>query len=134
MDSELVAVIGYDGSDTSKAALAHAARRIGGEGRLVIVHAAEAPRMGAPRRDSVFDEIDAELLLGARYETELVGGAPARALIEAARDRRAAEIYVGARQFGLISGGLGRVCRAVLEEADRPVTVVPPGFDPDLLL
>ncbi len=36
----------------------------------------------------------------------------------------------GARKLGLVRSGLGSVSRAVLDEADIPVTVVPPGYEP----
>jgi nucleotide-binding universal stress UspA family protein len=126
-------VVGYDGSDTSRAAIALAARRARGRGRVVVVHSFEDPRSVGPSGPGGV-ELEAalgELLAGVAYEALLSAGAPARALIEVARDRNAMEIVVGARRVGLVRSGLGSVAGAVLHDSHRPVTIVPPGFDPD---
>jgi len=129
-----VVVVGYDGSATSKRALTFAARRAGSEGRLLLVHASERideAFMRGVRPDGVFDATLPELAEGTPFETREVAGSPATALVRAARESGADEIVVGSRRLGLIHGGLGRVADRLLKEADRPVTVVPPGFDPD---
>jgi nucleotide-binding universal stress UspA family protein len=130
-----VFVVGYDGSDTSKAALAYAARSVG-HGRLVIVHSyAPSSSSFEPDNESAgrgtLDDLAPELVGDVPHETVVVAAFPARALVEVARQHDAREIVVGARKFGLIRGGLGTVAFAVLQEADRPVTVVPPGYDPE---
>jgi nucleotide-binding universal stress UspA family protein len=58
-------------------------------------------------------------------ETELVQGEPADALIEVAKARDAAEIVVGSRGSGRSWTPIGSVSRQVLNDADRPVVVVP---------
>ena len=124
-NSETV-VVGYDGSDTSKAAVHLAVRHVRGSGRVVIVHC-------QGDSDGVF-ELEpglSELLAGTPCELLLSADAPARALVEVARDCNAMEIVVGARNYGLVRSGLGSVAVRVVHEADRPVTIVPPGFDPD---
>jgi nucleotide-binding universal stress UspA family protein len=130
-----VFVVGYDGSDTSKAALAYAARSVG-HGRLVIVHSyAPSSSSFEPDNESAgrgpLDDLAPELVGDVPHETVVVAAFPARALVQVARQHGAREIVVGARRLGLVRGGLGTVASEVLQEADRPVTVVPPGYDPE---
>jgi len=58
-------------------------------------------------------------------ETSLLEGAPARTLLRAAEARDADEIVVGSRGFSPLRGALGSVSHALLQEADRPVVVIP---------
>ena len=128
-------VVGFDGTDTSRVAIAWAARRAGAKGRVVVVHCFEGRLAARTRRGADGGppvELDAglsELCAGTACDTLLSAGAPARALVETARDCDATEIVVGARSLGLVRSGLGSVAGRVLIEADRPVTVVPPGYD-----
>lgn len=121
-----VVVVGYDGSDTSKAAVSFAARQARHGEHLVLVHS--SPK---PDGHTVFDAVVDELLAGTPFETRETVGSPARALVQMAREYNAAEIVVGAREIGLVRSGLGSVAGRLLKESDRPVTVVPPGFDPE---
>lgn len=59
-----------------------------------------------------------------RYETEVLQGTPADAILELARDRNADLIVVGSRGRGRITGTvLGSVSTAIVHRADRPVLV-----------
>jgi nucleotide-binding universal stress UspA family protein len=59
------------------------------------------------------------------YETELIGGPAAEAIIDVARARHADEIVVGARGLGRVRALLGSVSHELLHIADRPVVVIP---------
>lgn len=65
------------------------------------------------------------------YETELLEGSPAKAILELARSRDADLIVVGSRGLGAVKGALlGSVSSAIVHQADRPVLVArphPPG-------
>ena len=132
-------VVGYDGSEASRAALLFAARQAGLGGRVIIVHSYRLPRRGRRWREyakalGAEHGAGAELLsdlplgdpalAGPTYETELMGGSVARALEAVARSRDADEIVVGARQNGE-GAEHGSVSRELLGIADRPVVVIP---------
>ncbi len=134
-----VIVVGYDGSEPSRAAVAIAAKRAGA-GRLFIVHAYELPPdfLGWPNYDrllserkghgrAVLDELMTgnEALGAIECETELIGGSPANAIADVARVRDADEIVVGARGLGRVRVLLGSVSHELLHIADRPVVVIP---------
>jgi nucleotide-binding universal stress UspA family protein len=131
-------VVGYDGSDPSRAALSYAARRSCHGGRIVAVHAFQPVPdwLGAPNYQQAlgaYQEHGRELLqsleadheLDAELETSLIEGPPARAIVAAADARDADEIVVGSRGFGPLRGVLGSVSHAVLHETDRVVVVIP---------
>jgi nucleotide-binding universal stress UspA family protein len=133
-----VVVVGYDGSEPARAALAYAAGRASGEGRVVAVHAVQpAPDwLGSPYYQRALDayqtegrkllsELEEESDLGVDLTTSLLEGPPARAIIAAADARDADEIVIGSRGFGPIRGVLGSVSHAVLHGADRAVVVIP---------
>jgi nucleotide-binding universal stress UspA family protein len=138
-----VIVVGYDGSEASRAAVAVAARRAGRRGQVFVVHAYELPPdfLGSPNFDRLPSErkdhgralLEAlpltgdDDLLDTEYETELIGGPPARAIADVARIRDADEIVVGARGLGRIRALLGSVSHELLQIADRPVLVIPSG-------
>jgi nucleotide-binding universal stress UspA family protein len=133
-------VVGYDGSDSARAALLFAARQVGSKGRVFIVHAYELPPdfLGWPNYDSLLSErrsraqalldalpLDEIELTGPEYHLELIGGAPAEAIADVARARHADEIVVGARGLGRVRSLLGSVSHELLHAADRPVVVIP---------
>lgn len=134
-------VVGYDGSESARAAVAYAARRAGGDGRVFVVHAFGPPPdwLGAPGYQRVLDDhqgrgreiLDslvregADDLLSTDYELELVGGAPAEALAQVAEARKADEIVVGSRGFGRMRAALGSVSHGLLHDAPCPVVVIP---------
>lgn len=62
------------------------------------------------------------------YETEVVEGSPAEAILELARARAADMIVVGSRGRGAVTGAvLGSVSSEIVHRADRPVLVARPG-------
>jgi nucleotide-binding universal stress UspA family protein len=62
------------------------------------------------------------------YDTEILEGSPAAAILELARDRVADMIVVGSRGRGAVTGAvLGSVSSEVVHRADRPVLVARPG-------
>ena len=131
-------VVGYDGSDSARAALGYAAQRAASGGRVIAVHAVQpAPDwLGSPYYQRALDAHQAQgrdLLrsleeqsdLGVELTTSLLEGPPARAIVAAADARDADEIVIGSRGFGPIRGVLGSVSHAVLHGADRAVVVLP---------
>ena len=136
-----VIVVGYDGSEASRAAVTMAARRAGRNGIVFVVHAYELPPdfLGSPNFERLLSDrkdhgralLDAmplagnDELLETEYETELIGGPPAGAIANVARVRDADEIVVGARGLGRVRALLGSVSHELLHIADRPVVVIP---------
>jgi len=131
-------VVGYDGSEPSRAALEYAAKRSCREGRIVAVHAFQpAPDwLGSPQYQQTLDAhqsagrelleaLEADPPANVQLSTSLIEGPPARAIVAAADAREADEIVIGSRGFGRLRGVLGSVSHAVLHEADRPVVVIP---------
>jgi nucleotide-binding universal stress UspA family protein len=131
-------VVGYDGSPPSRAALAYAARRAAGGGRVIAVHAFQPVPdwLGSPYYQRALDAYQThgrELLRSLEEQSELdvelasslLEGPPARAIVAAADARDADEIVIGSRGFGRARGVLGSVSHAVLHETDRPVVVFP---------
>lgn len=135
-----IAVVGYDGSDHARAAVAYAGRRVSPQGRLIVVHAMDPSSYfaGTPYRDhfikayrergeTLLDEITPELADGVQPERKWVDRRPAEALVEVAREHDADEIVVGSRGVGRLRAALGSVSHALLHTSDRPVVVVPEG-------
>jgi nucleotide-binding universal stress UspA family protein len=137
-------VVGYDGSESSRQAVAEAAALAGGEGgRIVVVHARDhaAPVTTSRWRELLEAEheaegraiLDAILLEGSDeladtdWETRLAAGRPAEALVQVAREVGADLIVVGSHGYGPVSSLLGSVSHELLRISDRPVTVLPPG-------
>ena len=134
-------VVGYDGSEASRRALEEAARRTGPAGQLYVVHCFHAPaeRYGAAdisrkmveeetRAQAVLDGLAANLppgLSDVRWETELLAGPAADAIVRVASVRDADEILIGSRGAGRARALLGSVAHDVLHQADRPVVVIP---------
>lgn len=130
-------VVGYDGSDTGRAAVAYARRRAGADGRVFVVHAYDLPAdmLGFPNYQRLLDERQGHgrTLLAeiapqgddAHLETELIGGSPAHVIADVARIREADEIVVGARGLSRARALLGSVSSELLHVADRPVVVIP---------
>jgi nucleotide-binding universal stress UspA family protein len=135
-----VIVVGYDGSEESRMALAVAAERAGPEGTIVPVHvtlaasswlgasyyapAVEDAYQAAKKRLAEIGEIDTG---SATVEPQLIEGEPAEALLRVARTRGAREIVVGSRGLGRFRSILGSVSHTLLERSDRPVVIVPKG-------
>lgn len=131
-------VVGYDGSEPSRAALKAAARRVGSDGVVYVVHAYDLPPdfLGYPNFDrllserknhgrALLDAAAAEEPAGPEYVLELIGGPPAQAIADVASARHADEIVVGARGHGRVRALLGSTSHELLHIADRPVLVIP---------
>ena len=130
-------VVGYDGSDTGRAAVAYARQRAGDGGRVFVVHAYHLPAdlLGFPNYDDLLNERQrhGRALLAevapegddSHLETELIGGSAAEAIARVARVRDADEIVVGARGRSRARALLGSVSSELLHVADRPVVVIP---------
>jgi nucleotide-binding universal stress UspA family protein len=130
-------VVGYDGSDAARTALAYACGRAGDDGHVFVVHGYDLPPelLGAPYYDRLLAERQAHaqsVLVevaqdsdGPQIETELIAGRPAEAIDAVARARHADEIVVGARGLSRARALLGSVSTELLHVADRPVVVIP---------
>jgi len=132
-------LVGVDRSLSARVALAHAARRVGESGSLIVAHVLPSLPPGIlgvqqltefedDRREAgqqLVDRLAGDA--GVDTETRLVDGAPAEALAELARETNAEEIVVGSRGMGRFAAALGSVSHALLAHADRPVVVVPHG-------
>lgn len=135
-----VIVVGYDGSEESRMALAVAAERAGPEGTIVPLHVTSTASswLGSPYYDreveagyhaaqAVLAEIDEIDTGSANVEPEMIEGDPADLLLRVAQSRDAREIVVGSRGRGRFRSILGSVSHELLERADRPVVIVPKG-------
>lgn len=133
-----VVVVGYDGSEASRAAMSYATLRSCEGGRIVAVNAFQPVPdwLGAPSYQQALDayqthgrqllqSLDEEHAGGFELDTSLLEGPPARAIVAAADARDADEIVVGSRGFGPVRGVLGSVSHAILHETDRVVVVIP---------
>jgi len=133
-------VVGYDGSQASRAAVSWATRRAGHSGHLVLVNAGrrhggllDRPSFDVWVRDrrafghALIDELFMERDDLARdgIEVEVVDDFPARVLLDAARKHDADEIVIGTRHRGRFAALHGSVAHELLNEADRPVVLVP---------
>jgi nucleotide-binding universal stress UspA family protein len=138
--SRPVVVVGYDGSDASRAAVERGIDRAAPSGRLVVVHSYHVPAdfIGASYYQVMLDtaaeqaaavmaelERDCPRLREVDYEPDLVAGAPAEAISRAAEIRGADEIVLGTRGVGRMRALLGSVAHEVIHRANCPVTVIP---------
>jgi nucleotide-binding universal stress UspA family protein len=126
-------VVGYDGRPGSSAVLERAVEAAGAEGVVFVVHA--YPRLDAGLADA---ESTVSTLYGgtggpldrAAWEPEIIAGDPAEAIAAVAVARRADEIVVGTRRFGLARALHGGVAEDLIRLAGVTVTVVPRGVAP----
>ncbi len=131
-------VVGYDGSQSSLAAVREAARRADPDGQLFVVHAYPPPSeaLGWPLYESAARDAKiaarqfvAQLrglseLEDVEWAIEAVAGPAAKVIDAAAREHEADEIFLGSRGVGRTQALLGSVAHDVLHRADRPVTVI----------
>lgn len=132
-------VVGYDGSDCSRAALAEGMRTAGTTGdQVVAVFGYSPPGLWggeiveheeaiAERGAKVLDEAKHQAeAAGTTIEVELVAKKASEALIEVADKREARMIVVGSYGDPPLKGMiLGSTPNKLLHMADRPVLVVP---------
>jgi nucleotide-binding universal stress UspA family protein len=129
-------VVGYDGSETARAALGYAAQCGGAGGRIVVAHVVAPPtafidtqyydeslRRAREHGEASLRELE-DLLGGVPAELQVAEGPPARTLVEIARETGADEIVVGSRGFGGGRAIFGSVAHALLHETDRPLVVL----------
>jgi len=135
-----IIVVGYDGSEESRHAVAVAAERAGPMGTVIPLHVTGTASswLGTPYYEreveagyhaaqAVLAELDEIHAGDASIEPELIGGDPAEALMRIAKSRGATEIVVGSRGRGRFRSILGSVSHELLERADRLVVIVPKG-------
>ncbi len=135
-----VVVVGYDGSDTARAAIGLAVSRLPANGRLVVVHGFTEPAdyRGAPFYDVMLadstrrsQELMAELedvvpaLRGIDWVQDVMHTAPADAILRAAEVNDATEIVIGTRGTGRLRSLLGSVAHDVVHAAACPVVLIP---------
>jgi nucleotide-binding universal stress UspA family protein len=128
-------VVGYDGSDAARRALARAAALSGGKADVAVVAAARLSVSGLsvlpdPRLDQERDELlrEANVLLRRQGIVAVAlarRGDPAKEIVETAREIAADLIVIGSRRRGRVRRLLlGSVAGAVVREAACDVLVV----------
>jgi nucleotide-binding universal stress UspA family protein len=137
-------VVGYDGSDRSRAAV-HAARRIARPGATItVVYAHRVPP--ELKYYEFFQDVLADLERGAQETVESARevfegtdldvrceareGRAAEVLAEVARERDADLIVTGSRGLGRMRAAVGSAVLDLLHVAPCPVLVVPAGDEP----
>jgi nucleotide-binding universal stress UspA family protein len=135
-----IVVVGFDGSPASHVALSRAIQRVGLGGKLYLVHAWHPPEAWRgrgsyqPYMDQALENAEAVVesardahpgLGGITWESELIGGPPARSISDVAKVRGADEIVIGTRGFGRMRALLGSVAHELIHLADCAVTVIP---------
>ncbi len=134
-------VVGYDGSRAARAAVVHAAARVGDHGRVFVVYAYAMPsgwlgnpyfnrRLGDARRQgaAVLEQLLTErrsALPVTDYVDELLAGSPADTINNVAKARNARAIMIGYAGRRHMRAIFGRVSHRLLRIADRPVLIVP---------
>ncbi len=129
-------VVGYDGSESARAAASWAAGSLPAHGRLVLVyacrplHAPPSPLATADERHRLGQAFLDELALDSEdalldAHTEVSDEDPVSALTEAARRHGASGIVVGCEQHSRIHKALGTVTSELLLRSLVPVTAVP---------
>jgi nucleotide-binding universal stress UspA family protein len=133
-------VVGFDGSPAAHVALSRAIHTVGSHGKLYLVHAWEAPEPWRGRgtyqpyvsraltvAEAVLEDAKTAHpgLADIDWESELIGGPPAKAIADVAATRHADEIVLGTRGFGRVRALLGSVAHELIHLATCPVTVIP---------
>jgi nucleotide-binding universal stress UspA family protein len=131
-------VVGYDGSESARAAANWAAGSLPADGRLVLtyacrpLHAPPSPLASALERhrlgQAFLDELaldGKDALLEAAVHAEVFDEDPVSALLEAARRHHASGIVVGCEQHSRLHKAIGTVTSELLRRSPVPVTAVP---------
>lgn len=131
-------VVGYDDTDSSRAAVSWAAAQLPADGRLVIVyacrplHAPPDPLSSAGERRALGQALIDELMLvgedalhDVEVHAEISDSDPVSALMEAARSHGASAIVLGNERRSRLHRALGTVTTELLMRSRVPVTTVP---------
>jgi nucleotide-binding universal stress UspA family protein len=130
-------VVGYNGSESSRAAVRWAASSLPADGRLVLVHACRplhrptplGPAMSRLRfGQALFDELTLEgedEFLALAAHTEVSDEDPVHALLSAVARHGADSIVVGCASHGALQNALGTITSELLAQSTVPVTAVP---------
>jgi nucleotide-binding universal stress UspA family protein len=131
-------VVGYDDTDSSRAAVSWAAAQLPEDGRLVIVyacrplHAPPDPLSTAKERRALGRAVIDELMLGGEdalhdveVQAEISDADPVSALIEAAHTHDASAIVLGNERRSRLHRALGTATTELLLRSPVPVTTVP---------
>jgi nucleotide-binding universal stress UspA family protein len=132
-------VLGYNRTDSARAAASWAAEQLRPDGKLVIVHAARpqhippsplsTPRERHETAQAVIDELLMESdggLLEIDIEAEVSDRDPVSALVGAAERHGAQGIVVGHDHHSRLHKALGTVTSGLLHSSQVPVVSVPP--------
>jgi nucleotide-binding universal stress UspA family protein len=130
--------VGYDGSESARAAASWAAGWLLPRGKLVLVyasrplHALASPIATAQERrklgQAFLDELALDgddALVDVTAHAEVLDEDPVSALIEAARRHQASGIVVGCQQHSRLHKAIGTVTSELLIRSAVPVTAVP---------
>ncbi len=130
-------VVGYDRSESSRAALAWATAELEPRGKLVIVHACRplhvptSPLAGSHARSRLGHTTIDELMMASDPEmldldiaTEVVDQDPASALLDAAKRYDASRIVVGMDEHSRLRKAIGTVITALSKSSPVPVVGV----------
>jgi nucleotide-binding universal stress UspA family protein len=139
IDRILIATDGSPGSLVAAEEGVRLAKILGSGVTFVAVAHAPLPMLGDPYYQRAVTEnlghmrtALAKAILYAKercvtYDTELLEGSPAEAILELARNRDADLIVVGSRGLGTVKGALlGSVSSTIVHHAGRPVLVARP--------
>jgi nucleotide-binding universal stress UspA family protein len=131
-------VLGYNRSDSARAAARWATAQLAEDGRLVIVHSCRdlhlppAPGTSQEQRRRIGRDIVDELLLEGEdalfdvdVEVEVSERDPVTALCEAAAAHGAEAIVVGRERHSRLRTAIGTVTVELLRRSPAPVVVVP---------
>jgi len=131
-------VVGYDGSESSRAAVGWAAGVLPKDGRIVLVyscrplHAPASPLASAAERRRLGRAVVDELLLESpkalfdrEVAVEVSDRDPVSALTRAARRHGASGIVVGCQRHSRLRKAIGTVTGELLKSSPVPVTAVP---------
>ena len=131
-------VVGYDGSDSARTAVAWAAGVLPADGRIVLVyscrplHAPTSLLASAAQRRRLGRAVIDELLLEGPKElverdvaAEVSDRDPVSALTVAARRHQATGIVVGTEHHSRLHKAIGTVTSELLKSSPLPVTAVP---------
>jgi nucleotide-binding universal stress UspA family protein len=135
-------VLGYNRSDSARAAARWATEQLLPDGRLVIVHSCRdlhlpaPPGIGSDQRHRLGRDIVDELLLEGEDEmfdvdvgVEVTDEDPVSALREAAARHGAEAIVVGVERHSRLHTAIGTVTVELLRSSSVPVIVVPLAAD-----